>query len=189
MLVNSLKNSLPAQQKNLHSLPIRRAERKADLDAIAQDSLEKLKGSEITSVRLNSPTGQGASGFMGELNSIISERVQAVSAMISQGVDPTAAKHAVAGEMASKGAAALKNFKSQQDNEVVDNGTREDEQSVESSEVVEEVEINPSTGERVTKVKIVKKVSGKNVQASGADVDVKMPQPSTGKGLKVDIKV
>ena len=188
-MIKSLNNSLQSLHKNLHSISVRRVEKKANLDAIAQNITGKLQSSEIKPMRLSSPNGQGSSGLMGRINSIMAERVQAVSDLIAQGIDPTAAKYAVAGEMASKGAAALKDYKEQQEKEVVDDGTREDEQSVESSEVVEEVETNPSTGERVTKIKIVKKISGKNAQTSGADVDVTTQAASTGKGSRVNLKV
>lgn len=188
-MIKSLNNSLQSQQEKLHSLPIRRAEKKENLDTLAQEITGKLQVSEVKPMRLSSPNGQGPSGLMGKINLIMRERVQAVSALIDQGIDATKAKYAVAGEMASKGAAALKDFKEQQDKEVVDDGTREDEQTIESSEVIEEVETDPSTGERVTKVKIVKKVSGKSVQTSGKDVEETTQAVSTGKGARVNIKV
>ncbi|MFA9393543.1 MAG: hypothetical protein ACERJ1_02350 [Halodesulfovibrio sp.] len=135
------------------------------------------------------------SAFTETITSIATERIQSISELVAQGIDRTKAKYFVAAEMAQKGATALSEFKNEKTSDVIDESTKETEEEKETEsteEVVEEVtvegtKIDPSSGEEVKEVKVVKKVRLK--AAHLPSTDTKLEKISTPKGQKVDVKV
>ncbi|WP_290920294.1 hypothetical protein [Halodesulfovibrio sp.] len=172
---------------------------KTTIDSAAQNILEKTIETKNSPVYLENTQASKGTAFTEEIVSIINERVQAVATLVAEGVDKTAAKYAVAGDSARKGAIAMNNFKSENDSEVLEKSTEEtkeekEQQETENSEeiVEEEIEVtktDPSSGERVKEVKVVRKVRAAAKSTSTADIDTKVQPVKAVKGQKVNIKV
>ncbi|WP_290920289.1 hypothetical protein [Halodesulfovibrio sp.] len=194
-LVLKTQTSQRATQAKLHSQKIN----KTTIDSAAQNILGKTITTENTPVYLENTMASKGTAFTKEIISIIDERVQAVATLVAEGVDKTAAKYAVAGESARKGAAAMGNFKSEKANEVLEKSTEktkeeEEQQETENSEeiVEEQIEVtktDPSSGERVKEVKVVRKVRAAAKSTSTADIDTKVQPVKAVKGQKVNIRV
>lgn len=207
MQINSSNNSILDKQLVLKTQTSQRVEQaksnnpkinKTTIDSAAQNILEKTITTENTPVYLENTMASKGTAFTKEIISIIDERVQAVATLVAEGVDKTAAKYAVAGESARKGAAAMGNFKSEKANEVLEKSTEktkeEEQQETENSEeiVEEQIEVtktDPSSGERVKEVKVVRKVRAAAKSTSTADIDTKVQPVKAVKGQKVNIRV
>lgn len=204
MQINLLYNSLLFQQSSLQSMSSKQTglvkpnvgdERNSALDAIAQDIIEKTVTSGSSSVYLTNTLAQGETGLLQEIMSLRDERNQKISELVASGIEPTKAKYIVSSKEGGKGIAALKEHKNREAGEVIENSTKEieEEQASEySEEVVEEViikgsKINPSSGEEIREVKVVKKIRTKAAHLSSSDT--KLEKVSTPKGQKIDIKV
>lgn len=204
MQIKFLNNSLSSQQPTLKSQAAQRTKlikpdseaiKKSTIDAVAQDVLEKAVTSETTPVYLKNTMASKGSAFTEEMTSIVSERIQGVSELVAQGIDRTKAKYIVASEMAQKGSTALSEFKNEKTNDVIEESTKETKEEKETKsteEIVEEVtvegtKIDPSSGERVKEVKVVKKVRLK--AAHLPSTDTKLEKINTPKGQKVDVKI
>lgn len=194
-LVLKTQTSPKATQAKSHSQKIN----KTTIDSAAQNILEKTIETKNSPVYLENTLASKGTAFTEEIVSIINERVQAVATLVSEGVDKTAAKYAVAGDSARKGAIAMNNFKSENDSEVLEKSTEEtkeekEQQETENSEeiVEEQIEVtktDPSSGERVKEVKVVRKVRAAAKSTSTADIDTKVQPVKAVKGQKVNIKV
>ncbi|MCG8530710.1 MAG: hypothetical protein MI749_08605 [Desulfovibrionales bacterium] len=209
MQITSSNNILSQQKNTLKSLYVvtpnsasleDKGLNKPSRDAIAQGISEKVTTTNIDTVYLANTMHQKGSGFTETIASIINERTQKVDELVAQGIDRTTAKYAIAGEMAKKGAAAMAEFKEEQDDKVLKEGTKktENENTEETTEEVVEEQVElpqtyPSSGERVEKVKTVKKVKKVRTKVAAASVKhekVQSTKPaSTARGSNIDVKV
>lgn len=165
------------------------------IKAAVQAVMEKTTPTEISPVRMSNNSTSHFSDLSGTINSLISERVQQTAALIDQGIDPTKAKYAVAGEMVHKAKVALEQYINENEEKALKEGIKEtptDETAETQEEYVEEVIVtdgDPSSDEGTRIVKVTRKVSVESRGETSSDSNIKTAVTRTPKGQTVDINV
>lgn len=204
MRINLLNNSLSAQQPMLKSIASQRGElvksssetiTTSSIDTAAQQILSQTDTVKVTPVYLTNAMAQGENALLNEVISLKNERDQKIAEIVSCGIEPTKAKYLVSSKQGVKGLAVLKEYKSQKADEVIANSTKdtENQQAETSEEMVEEqVEVtktDPTSGEQVKEVRVVKKVRTTATRPSSSEIDMKVLSSNAVKGQHVNITV